>query len=87
MGVITTYEIAFTGQAGTTLRAESGNCQVSVRPGTTTFRAELPDQGVGGARPDRTTPNPDSGRHRPCGVRDVKRNLRQARCVQMPKLQ
>lgn len=39
-----TYEITFTGQAGTTLRAEFDDCEVSVGGGTTTLRAELPDQ-------------------------------------------
>jgi hypothetical protein len=38
------YEITFTGQAGATLRAEFDDCQVSVGPGTTTLRADLPDQ-------------------------------------------
>ena len=38
-----TYEITFTGQAGTTLRAEFDDCEVTVGPGTTTLRAELPD--------------------------------------------
>jgi hypothetical protein len=41
-----TYEITFVGQAGTTLRAEFDDCEVSVGPGTTTLRAELPDQGA-----------------------------------------
>ena len=41
-----TYEITFTGQAGTVLRAEFDDCDVSVGPGTTTLRAELPDQGA-----------------------------------------
>jgi hypothetical protein len=41
-----TYEITFAGQAGTTLRAEFDDCDVSVGPGTTTLRAELPDQGA-----------------------------------------
>ena len=40
------YEITFTGQAGTALRAEFEDCDVSVGPGTTTLRAELPDQGA-----------------------------------------
>jgi hypothetical protein len=40
------YEITFTGQAGTALRAEFEDCEVSVGPGTTTLRAELPDQGA-----------------------------------------
>jgi hypothetical protein len=41
-----TYEITFLGQAGTTLRAEFDDCQVTVGPGTTTVRAELPDRGA-----------------------------------------
>jgi len=41
-----TYELTFTGQAGTALRAEFEDCEVSVGPGTTTLRAELPDQGA-----------------------------------------
>ena len=41
-----TYEITFAGQAGTTLRAEFDDCDVSVGPGTTTLRAEIPDQGA-----------------------------------------
>jgi hypothetical protein len=40
-----TYEITFTGQAGTALRAEFEDCEVT-GPGTTTLRAELPDQGA-----------------------------------------
>jgi hypothetical protein len=39
-----TYEISFAGQAGTTLRAEFDDCQVTVGSGMTTLRAELPDQ-------------------------------------------
>jgi hypothetical protein len=39
-----TYDITFTGQAGTVLRAEFDDCEVSVGPATTTLRAELPDQ-------------------------------------------
>jgi hypothetical protein len=38
-----TYEITFAGQAGATLRAEFDDCQVTIGPGTTTLRAELPD--------------------------------------------
>jgi hypothetical protein len=38
-----TYEITFTGQAGATLRAEFDDCEVTIGPGTTTLRAELPD--------------------------------------------
>jgi len=39
-----TYEITFTGQAGATLCAEFDDCQVTVGAGSTTLRAELPDQ-------------------------------------------
>jgi hypothetical protein len=39
-----TYEITFTGQAGSTLRAEFDDCEVTLGPGTTTLRADLPDQ-------------------------------------------
>ena len=39
-----TYEITFAGQAGTVLRGEFDDCEVTVGPGTTTLRAELPDQ-------------------------------------------
>ena len=39
-----TYEITFTGQATPGLRAEFDDCEVTVGPGTTTLRAELPDQ-------------------------------------------
>ena len=38
------YEITFTGEAGTAVRAEFDDCEVSVGSGTTTLRAELPDQ-------------------------------------------
>ena len=41
-----TYEITFLGQAGTTLRSEFEDCEVTVGPGTTTLRAELPDRGA-----------------------------------------
>jgi hypothetical protein len=41
-----TYEITFKGQAGTALCAEFEDCDVAVGPGTTTLRAELPDQGA-----------------------------------------
>ena len=40
------YEITFLGQAGDALRAEFEDCDVTVGPGTTTLRAELPDQGA-----------------------------------------
>ena len=39
-----TYEITFTGQACATLRSEFDDCQVTIGAGTTTLRAELPDQ-------------------------------------------
>jgi hypothetical protein len=39
-----TYEITFTGVAGATLRAEFDDCAITVAPGTTTLRAQLPDQ-------------------------------------------
>ena len=39
-----TYEITFAGQAGSALLAEFDDCEVTVGPGTTTLRAELPDQ-------------------------------------------
>src|ERR1700727_1880191 len=38
------YEITFIGQAGTTLRAEFDDCEVTIGPDTTTLRAKLPDQ-------------------------------------------
>jgi len=41
-----TYEITFLGQAGTTLRTEFDDCEVTIGPGTTTLRAELPDRGA-----------------------------------------
>ena len=37
-----TYEITFTGQAGPVLRADS-TLELTIGPGTTTLRAELPD--------------------------------------------
>ena len=39
-----TYEITFLGQAGTMLRAEFDDCEVTIGPGTTTLLAELPDR-------------------------------------------
>ena len=39
-----TYEVTFLGQAGRTLRAEFDDCEVTIGPGTTTLRAELPDR-------------------------------------------
>jgi hypothetical protein len=41
-----TYEITFLGQAGGTLSAAFDDCEVTVGPGTTTLRANLPDQGA-----------------------------------------
>jgi hypothetical protein len=49
------YEITFTGQAGSTLRAEFDDCEVTLGPGTTTLRAELPDQGALSGLMDRIT--------------------------------
>lgn len=40
------YEITFLGQAGSTLSAEFDDCEVTIGPGTTTLRADLPDQGA-----------------------------------------
>jgi hypothetical protein len=39
-----TYEITFTGEAGATLRAAFDDCEVTIGTGTTTLRAQLPDQ-------------------------------------------
>jgi hypothetical protein len=39
-----TYEITFTGQAGSTLREEFDDCGVTIGRGITTLRARLPDQ-------------------------------------------
>jgi hypothetical protein len=39
-----TYEITFTGHAGGALRAEFDDCEIIIGPGTTTLRAQLPDQ-------------------------------------------
>ena len=41
-----TYEITFLGQAGSTLSAEFDDCEIIIGPGTTTLRADLPDQGA-----------------------------------------
>ena len=41
-----TYEMTFVGQAGTAVQAEFDDCEVTVGRGTTTLRAELPDQGA-----------------------------------------
>ena len=49
------YEITFTGQAGSTLRAEFDDCEVTLGRGTTTLRAELPDQGALTGLMDRIT--------------------------------
>lgn len=38
-----TYEITFAGQAGAVLRADFDDCEITIGPGTTTLRAELPD--------------------------------------------
>jgi hypothetical protein len=39
-----TYEITFLGRAGDALRAEFDECDVIIGRGTTTLRADLPDQ-------------------------------------------
>lgn len=39
-----TYEIVFSGEAGSALRAEFDDCEVSVTAGRTTLRADVPDQ-------------------------------------------
>jgi hypothetical protein len=41
-----TYEITFAGQAGSTLRAEFDDCEVTLGRGTTTLRADVADQGA-----------------------------------------
>ena len=38
------YEITFVGRAGDVLRAAFDDCTATVGPGTTTLRAQLPDQ-------------------------------------------
>jgi hypothetical protein len=38
------YEITFKGRAGRALRAQFDDCEVTIGPGTTTLRANLPDQ-------------------------------------------
>ena len=43
------YEITFTGRAGSTLHAAFDDCQVTIGPGTTTLRTELPDQAALGS--------------------------------------
>jgi hypothetical protein len=39
-----TSKITFTGEAGSALRAEFDDCEITLGPGTTTLRADLPDQ-------------------------------------------
>ena len=39
-----TYEITFTGEAGATLRSAFDDCEVTIGTGTTTLRAQMPDQ-------------------------------------------
>ena len=39
-----TYEITFAGQAGSVVRAELEDCEITVSRNTITVRAELPDQ-------------------------------------------
>jgi hypothetical protein len=59
-----TYEITFTGQADTALCEEFDDCHVAVGPGTTTLRAELPDQGALTGLLQRITVNGSQGRAR-----------------------
>ena len=40
------YEITFLGRASSTLCAEFDDCEITIGPGTTTLRTELPDQGA-----------------------------------------
>jgi hypothetical protein len=40
-----TYEVTFAGEAGAIILAEFDDCEVSVGPGATTLRLEIPDQG------------------------------------------
>jgi hypothetical protein len=39
-----TYEVTFAGRAGSTLRVAFDDCTLIEGPGTTTLRAQLPDQ-------------------------------------------
>ena len=41
-----TYEVTFAGEAGAIVLAEFDDCEVSVGPGATTLRLEIPDQGA-----------------------------------------
>ena len=41
-----TYEITFSGEADRVIRAEFDDCEVITGLGTTTLRAQLPDQGA-----------------------------------------
>ena len=50
-----TYEITFLGQAGSTLSAAFDDCEITIGPGTTTLRADLPDQGALSGLMDRIT--------------------------------
>ena len=50
-----TYEVTFIGQAGRTLQAEFEDCAITVGRGTTTLRAELPDQEALTGRVERIT--------------------------------
>jgi hypothetical protein len=50
-----TYEITFSGRAGSTLTAEFDDCEITIGPGTTTLRADLPDQGALSGLMDRTS--------------------------------
>ena len=39
-----TYEITFAGEASALLSAEFDDCEVTIRPGMTTLRANVPDE-------------------------------------------
>ena len=39
-----TYEVTFSGEADSTLRAQFDDCKVSTSPDRTTLHAELPEQ-------------------------------------------
>jgi len=49
------YEITLLGRAGSVVRAEFGDCQVTTGPGTTTLRADLPEPGELSVLMDRIT--------------------------------
>jgi hypothetical protein len=71
-----TYRVTFAGQAGDAVRAEFGDCRITVGPATTTLRVELSDQAALSGLIQRVIDlrlrlesvvleQPDSGGHRP----------------------